>query len=142
MYHKSKHYQTTLVYPLTCWGLSSGTEFMTKGTMVCEISMWQTKQRNDTHKTRKLPYLIDRLIYQVWTWSWWWSLIVKKTILNFKWISNDNIYSKFNISTTLSLEFIKAPPRNPIHQGLYKKNHDLVPFIYLFIIFLNFSWQK
>ncbi len=30
--------------------------------MVCEISMWQTKQRNDTHKTRKLPYLIDRLI--------------------------------------------------------------------------------
>jgi hypothetical protein len=42
----------------------------------------------------------------------------EETILHFKLIFNDKIYSKFNISPILGLIKKKSPPKNPTHLGL------------------------
>jgi hypothetical protein len=42
----------------------------------------------------------------------------EETILHFKLIVNDKIYSKFNISPILGLKIKKSPPKNPTHLGL------------------------
>ncbi len=62
----------------------------------------------------------------------------KKQFTKFSWISNDENYSKFNISHILGLKTTKPPPWNPTHQAL---PIECVPSIFFSFNSIEFQWQ-
>ncbi len=52
----------------------------------------------------------------------------KKIVLNFQWIFHDRNYSKFNITLTLSLKYMKISPRNPLIKGFLPIPRDFPIF--------------
>jgi hypothetical protein len=58
-------------------------------------------------------------------------------ILKFKFIWDDKIYSKFNISPILGLKITNSPSRNPTHQRL-SKSTKISPLFY----FILFKYNK
>ncbi len=67
-----------------------------------------------------------------------------KVILNFTLITNDENYSKFNISPTLGLKSKESPSKNPFIKGflIISRVDFKFPKIFFVSILLNFLWQN
>ncbi len=132
MHCKSNHCKTISTQPLTHWGLSYDTE------------------RFQFDKQNKLPsYSKDRLLWQVplthvWTWLYNSSNCEsEKTILNFKWISNDKINLDFDILPHLRLRNYKIISKKS-HSSWHFQQYQEFATIFLKILVLNLSnffWQ-